>query len=298
MAKSPSFFGLRRGSTKTLTFSVDKGQQITKDRVQGGRNPRTPEQMAQRMCMATASAAYAQMKQIVDHSFEGVVYGSQTMAEFIRVNAALIRDNYLNQGEDFSYNPYRHRFVYFGKYQMSRGTAKPVTPKDSSYLIQQGDEQILAAFQAPGLTTGFTPKQFIDAYGLKVGDMATMLFLYEGDANGDALFGFVRLRVNASGTDELTAANFNDYFTVESNLPITTPSIVNGGFSVVVTAADMVDGGGIARCIVHSLKAASGWLRSTEFMSFNSSVVIRPDAQDALDTYPLGQSYVLNGGSV
>ena len=94
MAKSDSFFGLRRGSTKTLTFSVLKGKQITKDRVEGGRNPRTPEQMVQRMCMATASAAYAQMKQIVDHSFEGITYGQTTMSEFIRVNADALRKNF------------------------------------------------------------------------------------------------------------------------------------------------------------------------------------------------------------
>ena len=32
MAKSPNFFGLRRGSTKSQTFSVVDGNQITKDR--------------------------------------------------------------------------------------------------------------------------------------------------------------------------------------------------------------------------------------------------------------------------
>ena len=33
----------------------------------------------QRMVMATASAAYAVMKQIVDHSFQGITYGQMNM---------------------------------------------------------------------------------------------------------------------------------------------------------------------------------------------------------------------------
>ena len=38
MAKSSGYFGLRRGSTKSHTFSVLNGKQITKDRVEGGNN--------------------------------------------------------------------------------------------------------------------------------------------------------------------------------------------------------------------------------------------------------------------
>ena len=53
MAKSQTFFGLRKGSTKSLTFSVLNGQQVTKDRVIGGKNPRTESQMIQRVLMNT-----------------------------------------------------------------------------------------------------------------------------------------------------------------------------------------------------------------------------------------------------
>ena len=45
MAKSTGYFGLRHGSTKSHTFQVVGGQQITKDRVEGGKNPRTLAQM-------------------------------------------------------------------------------------------------------------------------------------------------------------------------------------------------------------------------------------------------------------
>ena len=41
MAVSQGYYGLRRGSTKSHTYSVVGGKQITKDRVEGGKNPRT-----------------------------------------------------------------------------------------------------------------------------------------------------------------------------------------------------------------------------------------------------------------
>ena len=44
MAISKSFFGLRRKSTKSLTFSVLNGKQITKDRVSAVKNPKSEAQ--------------------------------------------------------------------------------------------------------------------------------------------------------------------------------------------------------------------------------------------------------------
>ena len=72
MAKSDGFFGLRRGSTKSLTFAVNEGVQITKDRVTDVRNPRTEAQMLQRMCLATAGKFYSEGREIFDHSVENV----------------------------------------------------------------------------------------------------------------------------------------------------------------------------------------------------------------------------------
>lgn len=60
MAKSKSFFGLRKGSTKTMTYSVLKGQQITKDRVTDIANPRTMDQTLQRIPFAQAVKFYKQ----------------------------------------------------------------------------------------------------------------------------------------------------------------------------------------------------------------------------------------------
>lgn len=91
MAKSKSFFGLRRGSTKSHTYQVLNGQQITKDRVSSVRNPQTPRQNAQRIVFATVAQAMKFMGPIINHSFEGVPYGGRSLNRFAKLNLERLR---------------------------------------------------------------------------------------------------------------------------------------------------------------------------------------------------------------
>lgn len=88
MAKSKSFFGLRTGSTKSLTFSVYRGTQVTKDRVTRVANPRTVAQMQQRAKVPLVAAARVALAGLVDHSFEGVPYGQASLQKFSSLNLA------------------------------------------------------------------------------------------------------------------------------------------------------------------------------------------------------------------
>ena len=88
MAKSSSFFGLRRGSTKSLTFQVVDGKQVTKDRVTYVKNPRSYAQATQRAKMATVADAYRALSTICDHSFESVAYGPASRRQFMSLNLA------------------------------------------------------------------------------------------------------------------------------------------------------------------------------------------------------------------
>lgn len=101
MAKSTSFFGLRTGSTKSLTFQVYRGQQITKDRVHRVSNPRTEAQMKQRAIIPIVAASRAALKGLVDHSFEGVNYGNDSLKKFSELNlrsGALMVESYAPNG--------------------------------------------------------------------------------------------------------------------------------------------------------------------------------------------------------
>ena len=88
MAKSSSFFGLRRGSTKSLTFQVVDGKQVTKDRVTYVKNPRSYAQATQRSKMAAVADAYRMLSTICDHSIESVAYGPASRREFMSLNLA------------------------------------------------------------------------------------------------------------------------------------------------------------------------------------------------------------------
>lgn len=297
MAKSKSFFGLRRGSTKSLTFSVLNGQQVTKDRVYGGKNPRSLAQMIQRMCLATSSAAYAQMKQIVDHSFEGISYGANTMAEFIKVNTKLIKSNYELAGDDFAYNPYGDRGLKVGAYQMSKGTATPISASVFNAVKSNGSLVIIIQ---KGAAENVTANAMMAALGIGVGELATFCFLYAKAGSADDWgFGFIRITALQAGDVTLTSENLGQYLLIESNHNIASMPIASSTLTVSVdTPNDEGTISTIAQCVIHSLKSNNGWLRSNAVMTADAGTDIAPTAEDALATYPVGESYVLNGGEI
>lgn len=86
MAKSSSFFGLRTGSTKSLTFQVLRGKQITKDRVTKVTNPQTEAQMKQRALIPMVASARSELAGLVNHSWEGVNYGEESLRYFSKLN--------------------------------------------------------------------------------------------------------------------------------------------------------------------------------------------------------------------
>lgn len=93
MARSSSFFTLRSGSTKSLTFQKFRGTQITKDRVTSVANPQSNSQMLQRYKIPMVAAARSALKGLVDHSFEGTEYGWQSLQKFSSLN---LQKNALN----------------------------------------------------------------------------------------------------------------------------------------------------------------------------------------------------------
>lgn len=298
MAKSKSFFGLRRGSTKTLTFQVNNGKQITKDRVYEVKNPRTQAQMVQRMVMATASAAYAQMKQIVDHSFEGFTYGQMNMSEFIRLNAQAIRESALDPANaQFAFNPYRDRNLYGGQFIMSSGSASAI-PAGRAFAAAGGDDKTNVVFgNGAGTAGNLTATALFGYLGISVGEMCTICLIAKNDTDASGIFAFVRLKAKASGDVALTSENYTTYFDVESNLPITPVTFVDGTAEFRLTTPGTIPNGEVEFCAIHSVKSNDSWLRSSAVMNLDN-YTLSPGYDDALATYPVGGSYVLNGGVI
>lgn len=138
MAKSKSFFGLRTGSTKSLTFQTYRGQQITKDRVTSVSNPQSTAQMDQRLLLPMVANARTRLSGLIDHSFEGVPYGYQSLQKFSSMNlqkGALTVSSYVPKGLS---DPGRANFI-ISDGSLHAPLAEPVlVDKDSMLFFGTG----------------------------------------------------------------------------------------------------------------------------------------------------------------
>lgn len=184
MAKSKSFFGLRTGSTKSLTFQVLRGEQITKDRVYRVSNPRSEAQMAQRALIPIVAAARAQLKGLVDHSFEGLAYGEPSLREFSAQN---LRAGALDVT---SYSPNGVSNAGFANLLVSKGTLNgnldvPIFDGKST-TFQVSDVPSLALPAAEAGSSAATIFQYLETFGkdnrvalFTPGTQLTFLTIYE-----------------------------------------------------------------------------------------------------------------------
>ena len=167
MAKSRSFFGLRTGSTKSLTFQTYRGQQITKDRVTSVSNPQTIAQMDQRLLLPMVANARTRLAGLVDHSFEGVPYGYQSLQKFSSLNlqkGALMVSSYVPKGLS---DPGRANFI-ISDGSLHAPLADPVLVAHDSNLFfgagqsKEPDTKIFPAM--PAGTKGSTVMYYLNRY--------------------------------------------------------------------------------------------------------------------------------------
>lgn len=287
MAKSSSFFGLRKGSTKSLTFSVLDGKQITKDRVYNVKNPQTLAQMQQRALMATAVSAYSSLKAITDHSFEGIQIGTKTMSEFMKENLKLLAANMPNinvtgyKEGDYANNPY----------MISRGTLTPPTTTvgPSSLWL---DTNIASA---DTITWG----QVAESLGIKKGGMLTIVHVSEGVCRWlrykfvDAMWG-KNVVFGSSNISEFAAENAVEGNTLDFEDIV---QFVKDGQAASENKNNFFDidiEEGESAAVIISEKSENTWKRSTAFLqgTFEYKYEV------GFATYPINTTLLLNGGKM
>lgn len=305
MAKSKSFFGLRRGSTKSHTYSVFNGQQVTKDRVEEVKNPRSQTQMLQRMVLKTAGQAYSNMKQIVDHSFEGKTYGLQSMMAFMSANAKLMRDcaikayNGETVTEDgFLYNYYQSENLEPGCYIISRGSASPIA---IAPVLADGaaGQTVVKLTEAANKAT--TAADLFALLGINVGELCTVCVLWGAEIGEPWHFDFLRITALASGDVALTSENYSTYIKLESTLGIASVAFgtadTPNGINVTLTTPHATGSTANTAVAIHSVQSDGKWLRSNTQFDVDSIIDVGATFEDALASYPVGNTYVLNGGN-
>lgn len=286
MAKSKSFFGLRKGSTKSHTYSTLDGQQITKDRVYDVKNPRTEGQMKQRMLMTTVGAAYKFMKSIADHSFEGKASGMACMREFNSRNLNRFKKAAGANGS-VAFNEYKDGDINPLPFILSAGSL----PGFDFKLNDASQLEIAFTSEDADLTTA---EGIYAAMGIKKNDLVTFCSVIgEGGIVNNVFeyaaqrFDVVRLVADKSGA----VANAIDAFTVSTNSMDAAVNAVVAGSTLTFTSGECDFG-----AVIQSRKADTNWLRSSSVMVVSADLIDGVKTANQLATYPVGTELILNNG--
>lgn len=288
MAKGNMFLGQAKGKVGSIVFSRAFGQQISRTKPSSVKNPKTRAQNAQRAILATVAKAASIMTPIVDHSFAGVAYGSESVRHFRKINLNQLRALYMD-GDPTGYN---------------------LTPKGgavvpNSYIVSQGN---LPAFQMAfdGDSYGFkmsataisgksvTAEDFLKAYPyLQGGDQLTLvqLVLTSGSLQtGDAKFVFVYDRIvfapNAFDRPSDLIINDEGFFN-ESKLDLTKTTNKKMLISSTVGNQGMLISertGVYAAALILSREVNGVWQRSTQEMGLTHESDVQ-DIEATIDTY-------------
>lgn len=286
MAQSKGFFGLRKGSTKSLTFSVLDGKQITKDRVYDVKNPRTESQMRQRMLMTTIGAAFKTLKSIADHSFEGYSSGMQCMRQFNSRNLNRFKQAAAAKGS-VAFNKYKDGDINPLPFILASGSL----PGFSFKFDATSNLEIVGEKEGADFTTA---EGIYDALGVQRNDLITFCTVIgEGTTlNGvysykAERFNIVRLYCDKSGAVSKPA----DAFTISTNNDQASVSMSTTANAITIKTGEADFG-----AVIQSRKNDSGWLRSDAVMIVNDTVIADVKTANQLATYPVGTELILNNG--
>lgn len=286
MAQSKGFFGLRKGSTKSLTFSTLDGKQITKDRVYDVKNPRTQNQMRQRMLMTTVGAAYKMLKSIADHSFEGYSSGVQCMRQFNSRNLNRFKQAAAAKGS-VAFNEYKDGDINPLPFILASGSL----PGFVFSFDGESNLQIVGEKEGADFTTA---EGIYAALGVQRNDLITFCTVIgEGSTSNDVYtykaerFNIVRLYCDKSGTVSKPA----DAFTISTN-----NDQASIAMSTAANAITIKTGATDFGAVIQSRKTESGWLRSDAVMIVAEDVISGVKTANQLATYPVGTELILNNG--
>ena len=286
MAQSKSFFGLRKGSTKSHTYSTLDGKQITKDRVYDVKNPRTEGQMKQRMLMTTVGAAYKYMKSIADHSFEGKASGMACMREFNSRNLNRFKKAASANGH-VAFNEYKDGDINPLPFILSAGSL-------AGFDFKLNESSQLEISFAPADADFTTAEGIYAAMGIKRNDLVTFCSVIGAGGVVNNIFEYtaerfdvVRLVADKSGA----VTNPIDAFTVSTNNTDATANVVVEGSTLKITSGECDFG-----AVIQSRKADTNWLRSSAVMVVSADLIDGVQTANQLATYPVGTELILNNG--
>lgn len=193
MSKGNLFLGFGRGKIGDVVFTRVAGEQVARARNRSPKNPQTPIQLLQRVCLKTASLGYSMLQDICNHSFQGRAEGTECQSRFATLNVAKFRANLraiidggdpeeILYGQDSNYSKKSSTQAEFMPYIVSEGTMQSLEVAFNSGL------PVLVAHGLISLKTAqnVTYQDIVDALGLQQGDQLTFLLCTIDDSVADS----------------------------------------------------------------------------------------------------------------
>lgn len=270
--------GNASGKLADVVLYRNAGAQVARLRVRNPKNPRSEQQLIQRVIQSTTSKAYSVLQAICNHAFEGKQSRTANQSEFMRLNVA--RDRY------------RVNVAPMGWRSLSNFNSRDlVEPLANNYIVASGslpemqfsgDGQAFTIGAGSGLTSTDTYQQVCDKLGLQAGDQITIINVEVGD-NGEMS--------NLNAARIILEPNDGDMSSVflGTGGAINKPNDKNqGGFTVAIAdgalGIELTKSGG-AGTIIISRYAEGKWLRSTARMFVASTISNPPTLGAAVDSW-------------
>lgn len=277
MAKGNMLLGFSRGSVGDLTFYRRNSQQVTRARARVVKNPKTLAQQMQRAIMRTSVEAYKVIKDICDHSWEGVAYGANSYAEFQKQNMAMLRRLAAAGGEDTkSFIPAGFNGLVAMPWVLSKGS---ISWNGAQSVSFSGD----LTFNLGELTAdnigSITYEQFANVLGAREGDQITLIaFKKRADIDESSCLEPIISRIilsPASGdmdTHMFVDGKIDSSNPLNENTDVLTFSYQTGHLLCKYPSTQQAPFVAVGAAIICSRRAADGsWLRSAATMVVNST---------------------------
>jgi len=312
MARSKSFFGLRRGSAGGFTYSKGiNGEQITRAKAESVRNPQTKSQMAQRMLFSAIGYLASKFAYIVDHSTQGAAPRAKALAEFRSMNLKNLHDGTMMIIDDkdpsdatFAVKEYKSGGIAYGNLQISAGDleGRDVALNDNKTVFVDARAMIPTG-------SNMTWREFLKTASLLEGDWLTFIIpmVYNMQEWSDQVWQldevhFVRFAVKTNIPADVLNGNaliqsMPQVFDITTSMP--------EGYDLTAGMFTIGDARGLGirfsyfnalsdeKCvaIIHSRTDEGGKHRSPAWVSCRAGNI-----HFIVNSWPIGQALLLDGG--
>lgn len=221
------------------------GESVVRAYTSEVKNPKTIAQSNQRMKAAPTQYARRAMKEIIDHSFEGIAYGQKSLNHFVSLamkgNAA----------------PAQHkgdmRFIP-GKYQMSAGSLAPISSEwdgSSSFVSNLVIGENKTGSSSPTTIALLSQYLLAENTQLMQGDNITVCWVTEQEINGKSFYTFHFNRMTLDPTNT-------------AGVPL--------GFLAGNKELRLGEVNAVAACAILSRQSGANWMRSSATMAVSADI--------------------------